>query len=396
MKMQIIWLLGFLTVVIAVGVKIYSSNQHDGKTDNSYVINTINKSTDTVPYTQCNQFSSVEYMSYPNYSSFTKPNNKFGIYIYAEEERFIKLAEKLVNSNGGDWGYVLIPYNVKDRDFTKWKDVFERLTSRHLIPIIQLWDVDTAKYKGDTKESASFLNSFLWPVKERYISVYNEPNDDKFWKGDANAKNYANVLEYTVDVFKQENPDFFMLNGALNASAPDGNGYINPLSFMYQMNQEVPGIFEKLDGWASHPYPQPNFAGSPYDTGLWSIRAYENELSYLKDTLGVKKDLPVFITETGWAHAEGTPYNSSYFNAQTTAQKYQTAFQDVWLKDDRVRAVTPFTILYNSPFDHFSWVNSDGVPYEQYEVIKKLKKTKGEPASLQKTQMQISNCQSQP
>lgn len=383
-------------MMIVFGVKIYTGNQAVKKSDNTHIINTANESEETIPYTQCNQFSSVEYMSYPNYSSFSKPNNKLGIYIYAEEERFFKLAEKLVNSNGGDWGYVLIPYNVKDRDYDKWKRVFDDLNSRHLIPIIQLWDVDTIKYKDDTKESASFLNSFLWPIKERYISVYNEPNDNKFWKGSADAKSYAKILDYTINAFKQENPNFFMLSGALNASAPNGGGYINPLSFMYQMNREVPGIFEKLDGWASHPYPQPNFSGSPYDTGLWSIKAYEDELAYLKNVLGVKKGLPVFITETGWPHAEGNPYNGSYLNAQTVAQNYKTAFEEVWFKDDEVRAVIPFTILYNPPYDHFSWVNSDGVPYEQYEVVKKIKKIKGEPASLQKTQMQISNCLNQP
>jgi hypothetical protein len=335
-------------------------------------------------------------MSYPNYSSFSKPNNKFGLYIYAEEERFFNLAEKLVNSNGGDWGYVLIPYNVRDRDSSRWKRVFDNLNSRHLIPIIQLWDVDTAKYKNDTNEAAAFLNGFLWPVKERYISVYNEPNDDKFWKGNADAKNYAKILDYTIDTFKLENPNFFILNGALNASAPNGNGYINPLSFLYQMEQEFPGIFDKLDGWASHSYPQPNFTGSPYDKGLWSISAYADELAYLKNTLGLKKDLPVFITETGWPHAEGNPYNGSFFSAQITAQNYKAAFEEIWLKDSRIRAVTPFTVLYNPPYDHFSWINIDGVPYEQYEAVKKIKKVKGEPAILQRVQMQVSSCQNQP
>ncbi len=340
----------------------------------------------------CTHSSTIEYMSYPEYSSFTKPNNKFGLYIYAEEERFFKLADNLVNSAGGDWGYVLIPYNVKDRDYTKWKRVFDDLTKRHLIPIVQLWDVDTKNYKDVTKDAAQFLNGFLWPIKERYISVYNEPNDDKFWKGDANPRNYAQVLNYTVDTFKTENPNFFMLNGALNSSAPDGNGYIGALFFLYQMNQEVPGIFDKLDGWASHSYPQPNFSGSPYDTGLWSIRSYDAELNYLKNTLGVTKVLPVFITETGWGHAEGSSYNASFYNAHQVAQNYKDAFENIWLKDDRVRAVTPFTVYYKAPFDYFSWINNDGVPYEQYEVLKKVKKVKGEPASLQKTQLAISDC----
>jgi hypothetical protein len=364
--------------------------------NSSYSIPNPDPSQETQPYTQCTNFSAVEYATYPNYSSLTKPNNKFGLYIYAEEERFFKLAQELVNSNGGDWGYVLIPYNVKDRDSAKWRRVFKDLTAKHLIPIVQLWDVNITDYEGDTKEAASFLNSFAWPVKERYISAYNEPNDDRFWQGNADPKNYARVLDYTITAFKQENPNFFMLNGALNATAPNGNGYIAALSFLDQMQREVPGIFSKLDGWASHSYPQPNFAGSPHASGLWSIQAYKAELDYLATSLGLTKTLPVFITETGWAHAEGESYNSSFVTAQTAAQNIQIAYEQVWLQDDQVRAVTPFTVVYNPPFDHFSWINSDGVPYEQYELVKKLSKTKGEPASLQTSVLHISNCQTKP
>lgn len=388
-----IWL-SILLIVLSGGYFIKLKNQKDQLNEAlEQVTNTETLATggENSSYNKCTQASLIEYMSYPKYSSFYKPNNKFGLYIYAEEERFFKLADNLVNSNGGDWGYVLIPYNIKDRDNDKWQRVFKDLTKRHLIPIVQLWDVDTKDYKEDTKEATQFLNSFLWPVKERYISVYNEPNDSRFWKGRADPKSYVRVLNYTIDTFKSENPNFFILNGALNSSAPDGNGYINALSFLYQMNQEIPGIFNKLDGWASHSYPQPNFSGSPYATGLLSIKSYENELAYLK-TLGVEKDLPVFITETGWAHAQGESYNNSFYTAQQVAEFYRIAFEEVWLGDDRVRAVTPFTIFYKAPFDHFSWINNDGVPYEQYEVVKKIKKVKGEPATLQKTSLVISSC----
>jgi len=63
-------------------------------------------------------------------------NNKVGIYLYAEVEEFTTLADELVNKNGGDWGYVLIPYNVKDTDENRWNKVFSRLREKHLIPII--------------------------------------------------------------------------------------------------------------------------------------------------------------------------------------------------------------------------------------------------------------------
>ena len=161
---------------------------------------------------------------------------------------------------------------------------------------------------------------------------------------------------------------------------------------MRAMNDAVPGIFEKLDAWASHSYPQPNFSGSPYVSGRWSIRAYDLELDYLKKSLDVEKGLPVFITETGWAHAEGDAYNDQFLPVETIAEYFRIAYEEVWLKDDRVRAVTPFTIRYDPPFDHFSWINKDKVPYKHYDELRKIKKVKGEPPVLQSATINLRRC----
>ena len=118
---------------------------------------------------ECLYEDNFEYYYYKPTNKLLQKNNKFGIYIYAENKDFFKLAQELVNSNGGDWGYVLIPYNVRDRDYVKWKTVFEQLNERHLIPVIQLWDVNTKDYKDQTKKSAEFLDSFLWPIKNLFL-----------------------------------------------------------------------------------------------------------------------------------------------------------------------------------------------------------------------------------
>ncbi len=341
----------------------------------------------------CPPVSKVEYTYYEQTDPLWQKNNKFGLYVYAEEANLIEAARKLVNSNGGEWGYVMIPFNVKDRDSTKWSRVFEQLRNKKLIPIIQLWDVDLNKYQKQTKDSAEFLNTFVWPIKYRYITVYNEPNDSKFWYGNVNPEEYAKVLDYTINAYKKVNPDYFMISGAFNASAPNDKNNMDEFTFMWKMHQKYPGIFNKLDGWASHPYPQPNFSGSPNDTGRWSIRAYEDELEYLKNYLGVTKVLPVFITETGWAHAEGSDYNASYLPVETVANYFKIAYEQVWLKDDRVRAVTPFTVRYDPPFDHFSWINSDGVGYKHYEVVKSMSKVKGEPPALKSKFIEVGGCE---
>lgn len=318
-------------------------------------------------------------------------NNKFGLYVYAENRNYFEFAQQLVNSHGGDWGYVLIPFNVKDKDMEKWGRVFEQLRNKHLIPIIQLWDVDLNKYKEQTKEAAEFLNIFIWPIKERYVSVYNEPNSADFWYGAIDPAEYAQILDYTIKTFKDMNGDYFMLNGAFNVSAPTEKNHLDSFIFMERMNEEIPGIFDELDGWASHSYPQPNFSGSPFASGRWSIRAYENELEELKQ-LGVTKELPVFITETGWAHAQGKDHNDSYYDAELVAEYFKISFEQVWLPDDRVRAVTPFTISYPAPFDHFSWINSDYVPYKQYDEIKSMEKVAGNPPHFEEDSLRISGC----
>ena len=381
-----------LLVLVVLGFVVYLRVTHNETVLKNTPLSFVFETSD-IPQSTCSATEQIKYSYYTGNDPLWKVNNKFGIYVYAEDKEFLSIAERLVNSNGGDWGYVLIPYNVHDYDYGKWGRVFNQLIGKHLIPVIQLWNVDVNDYKTETKKAAEFLNTFLWPIRYRYISAYNEPNDNNFWYGKADPSQYAKILEYTIRTFKASNEDFYIMNGALNISAGDTLSHIDAFEFMKKMNDAVPGIFDKLDGWASHPYPQPNFSGSPLDTGRMSIRAYEDELGYLKSVLNVKKDLPVFITETGWAHAEGDSYNASYLPDKTIAEYFKTAFTDVWLKDDRVRAVMPFTIIYDTPFDHFSWVNKDFVPYFHYDVIKGLKKVAGEPPKLEIGGVTTPNCE---
>lgn len=341
----------------------------------------------------CSHQDNIQYYYYEQVADKDRANNKFGLYIYPDSERFVTLADELVNSNGGDWGYVLIPYNLQDRDEEKWQRLFFLLHKKHLIPVIQLWNINTDEVERETKRAAKFLNQFVWPVKERYISAYNEPNDANFWYNRVDPDEYAKILNTTIDVFKKENSDFFVMNGALNITAPNASGYMDAFDYMKRMEEKVPGIFNKLDGWASHSYPQPNFSGDPLDTGRDSVRGYEEELKYLKENLKVSKELPVFITETGWAHAEGDSYNSSYLPVSEVAKNFKTAYEQVWLPDNRVRAVMPFTIWYEPPADHFAWISENGAPYEHFQVVKSMKKTAGNPEKLNTATINSIGCE---
>ncbi len=313
------------------------------------------------------------------------PNNKFGIHIIQATPDESSPSASLVNSSGGDWGYITFIIESKDRNQGKWQEFFNDLRRRHLIPLVRLatkpvnqyWETP---YNGEEQAWADFLDNLNWPTKNRYIIVYNEPNHASEWGNKIDAKAYAQTLDKIITVVKNKNKDFFVLNGGFDSSAPSQPPlYEDQLIFMKQMDVEVPGIFNKLDGWVSHSYPNPGFVGSPNEFGRGTIRGYIWELQQLKN-LGVTKNLPVFIAETGWKHAEGLSYAPNLPAGDTVAGYYKEAFQSAWSASEIV-AVTPFLLSYQeTPFDHFSFkkVNSPEY-YSIFQAISDLQKIKGTP-----------------
>jgi hypothetical protein len=134
-----------------------------------------------------------------------------------------------------------------------------------------------------------------------------------------------------------------------------------------------PKLLDNLDGWVSHSYPNPGFSGKETDTGRGTIDTFDWELNYLK-TLGVTKDLPVFITETGWSNQK--------VDVDKISAKYDYAFKNVW-NDGRVVAVTPFILNYpQAPFSEFSWRKTDGTFYPYYTGMQAITKIAGDPTQI--------------
>ena len=199
------------------------------------------------------------------------PNNKFGIHILFPGE--LEQAAKLVNSNGGDWGYVTIPIQATDKNVEKWQKFMDDAKTYHIIPIIRIasenYFFDTRVWRKpeeyDVLDFANFLNSLNWPTVNKYIVVFNEVNRSDEWQGNTNPQEYAQILNYTVEVFKSLDEDFFIISAGLdNASANVFESSINQYDFMREMHKEVPGIFGKIDGLGSHSYPNPGFSEPPW------------------------------------------------------------------------------------------------------------------------------------
>jgi len=310
-------------------------------------------------------------------------NNKFGIHLAQPHLEDLKKVAELVNSNGGDWGYVTLVIQENDRDSQKWQEIFDLLRKYHLIPIIRLATMSLGDNwkrpnSSDAYSWASFLDSLNWVVKNRYVVLFNEPNHATEWGGAVDPKDYAKVAFAFAKTLKERNPNFFVMLAGFDASAPHlPPKFYDEKLFLKDLIDHQPEIFKFIDGWASHSYPNPAFSGSPYDFGRGTVRTYQWELNLLRQ-IGVEKELPVFITETGWERKK--------LSEEQVAQNFKIAFEQVWLPDEKIVAVTPFVFDYQmEPFLGFSWKRKgdDGF-YQQYYFVQSVPKTKGEPDQEEK------------
>ncbi len=321
------------------------------------------------------------------YDPLSVANNRFGIHITQESD--ILDAVSLVNSTGGDWGYITLVIQKGERDFDRWQKIFDLLRRVHLIPLLRL---ATAHQNGGWEMPShdeidgwvNFLDSLNWPINNKYVIINNEPNHAKEWGGQISPESYANYLKKFSQRAKVKSDDFFILPAAMDFSAQTDEESLDARTYLERMLKTQPDIFDWVDGWNSHSYPNPNFTGSEKSTGKGTIASFSWELSYLK-SLGVSKKLPVFITETGWVHDIDSDNNFLY--PEEIGPKFAWAFDNTWNNTDIV-AVTPFILSYqDSPFDIFSWRKPDGSFYPFYDTVKSLEKTKGKP--IQKTSGEI-------
>ncbi len=309
------------------------------------------------------------------YEPASVPNNKYGIHILFPEE--IGEAAALVNSTGGDWGYVTVPIRASDKNLKRWQTFMDECRKHHLIPIIRIategdyfeegsWEIPSKYYVIDF---ANFLNSLNWPTQNRYVIIFNEQNRGDEWGGTPDPVAYADILDYTVEIFKGRSDKFFIIFGGLDNAAPNVFGqYIDHLTYLRMVEEANPGIFEKIDGLSVHAYPNPGFASPPSYSAANSIYSYSYVNEVVKSISG--KTLPIFITETGWS--------TTKVSYSTQARYYKTAFENAWA-DPSIVAVTPFLLLANAaPFDQFSFMKN-GEKTEVYKTYQGFSKIKGQP-----------------
>jgi len=293
------------------------------------------------------------------------PNNKIGVHILDTGEIFS--AAKLVNANGGSWGYVTIPMRSDDRNYEKWSQFFHKCRENKVIPIIRLTtyfskDNWAAPTPLDLIDFANFLTDLPWPTKNRYVILFNEPNHSKEWGGSVSPREYADLLSASHDIFKSRSEDFFLISAGLDMSAPTNRTSTDALRFYREMTRGNPAWFNSIDGLAVHAYPNPAFSSSVRSKTRYGITSYRYELAYLKQ-LGFSPK-PLFITETGYV-------GSGPF--------YAVALTDVWT-DKNIVTITPFVLFAGAgEFSRFSLLDTSHNPRPAYNEIFALTKISGSP-----------------
>lgn len=276
------------------------------------------------------------------YNPLSVPNNKYGIHILETAE--VEKAAELVNSNGGQWGYVTIPIRANERDLKKWTKFMEDCQKLKIIPILRIASFPVQPPNGepswmapneyDLVDFANFLDQLPWPIKNRYVIVYNETNHNNEWGGFVNASEYARVLDRAIDIFHKRNADFFIISAGLDSSV--GNEY----DYLWEMNAAWPGIFSRIDGFAIHVYSHPNF-----------------EENYLCQNFSVC-NLKIFITES-----------DNFFPVK-----------------ENVVAITPFVLNAQAgPFVRFSFIDQNGRWKNVAQEILDLPKIAGQPQLSEKS-----------
>jgi uncharacterized membrane protein (UPF0127 family) len=306
------------------------------------------------------------------YDPRTIPNNKAGVHLLSPSE--IDRAAKLVNSNGGDWGYVTVPIQPTDRNKDTWNVFMDKARELHLIPIIRITTIPqggTWEQGNDTDlvDFSNFLNELHWPIENRYIILFNEVNRDTEWGGKVDPEKYALIVKNAYTIFKERSPDFFLLGPSLDSALPNSNSSLSAQSYLNRMAAADPLVWTYFDGWSSHSYPNPGFSAAPTKTGLQSIVGYKSELSLLK--LAPK---PVFITETGW--------DQTKIKDNVLAGYWSAAWQ-IWKNDPNVVAVTPFILFGGDQFSQFSLYRENGDYTVSGGSIYNLPKSAGSPKIIE-------------
>lgn len=330
-------------------------------------------------------FVSAFFMAGNAYAQFDRPNNIVGVHQISPSEKDIRDGCRMVNANGGAWGWQTIV--LREGEYT-----LEQLQALHnvareekciLIHRLATGFAENGAWVRPTEKTIAYFANLLADInpstKHVYVIWLNEPNHGSEFGGSCDPVAYGNSAVAAAKALKEKNPNIVFMLAGFDLAAPESRpAFCDAGRFYQDMLSAVPKVADNWDALASHCYPL-NFTGSATTSGRRSIMCYQWEKSLLQ-SLGVQKagNFKAFITETGWKHgAEGVPMSYAADNARFALQRWQAAGD--------VEAVTYFAYKFlTPPFSTFSLVNQENMGNEIAFVISGSPKTEGDPEHIHK------------
>ena len=255
----------------------------------------------------------------------------------------------VVRLAGGRGTYWIKPKPDADGSYTTWAQAFKRVV------------------QGLPRRDGRWL----------YVQIWNEPNLNGEWEGQANPSEYGRFLVDTAAAIRSiGDPRIVILNAPLS---PGGEYY--QLDYLEDMLTSIPATLWAFDVWASHPYPNNHPPEYNIHNGTArypdaTIDLYQQELEILArhGRSGVK----VLLTETGYALYQADFYFEGYpaINEANRADYIMRAFRDYWSRWPEVIGVCPFELV--DPEEQWwvwDWLWNDGRSHQQYDTVKALDKS---------------------
>lgn len=324
------------------------------------------------------------------------PANRYGMgLVNAGEATDADLTAKLAGPGG--W-YLVIFADItpaRTNADASWKASIAQAYAKDLIPVIRMappWGDRKVRNMGESptayKKLAQAYKAVIvdlpkradWPL---YVQVHNEPNLCYEWECDASAgtltdktiaNEYAHMLSDVADALHSIGDSRIkVLNGALAPggvqSCQCGSSNFQPgtlsATFLTYMNQGVPGVFDKIDGFAAHSYPAKGEGWGffvAYAEAMTGLKYFEKELAAIG-----KPSMKVLITETGWPTTWEGGIN---WSRDQVADFSLDAVKNVWTTHPSILGITPFILRDAGNWDKFAWAKPDGSPYPVYTKVR--------------------------
>jgi len=305
----------------------------------------------------------------------------FGINTFVQErcgdQRYLDWQLDRAKSLIGWHGYVKQMFHGIRVDTTEpkqcWIDFINGAYDRGLQPIIRLQGAFNGNYWEKPSNFAAMAQAFKRVTEKLprrdgfnlYIQIWNEPNLNVEWSGQANPKEYGQFLVESANAIRGIGDGrIVLMNGPLS---PGGN--ISPLTFNYQMFRDVPASLWAWDVWGAHPYPAnhpPEYnihRGSATYPKL-TIDSYQQEVEQI--AAWGRKGVKVMLSETGYELWNNTFGWEGYpaVDEGLRGDYMMRAFRDYWKGWAEIVGVAPYELSDpTNVWTNWNWIDGNGDSY---------------------------------